>query len=92
MAGPTIVDGLARRGGRAVSSAASSKASGRTTRLTSRHECASPAVMVRPAANISIARERPINRGKRCVPPKPVMMPSVPPGWPKIASVAAMRM
>ncbi len=33
----------------------------------------------------------PTRRGRRCVPPKPGMMPSLISGWPKIAERAAMR-
>ena len=37
------------------------------------------------------ARLRPINRGNRCVPPQPVMMPRLPPGWANTVSRDAIR-
>ena len=44
-----------------------------------------------PVTNISSARPRPINRGNRCVPPQPVMIPSVTPECANTASSAAIR-
>ncbi len=44
-----------------------------------------------PLAHISTALATPANRGRRCVPPAPGMMPSFTSSWPTCASGAATR-
>src|SRR5215469_1422371 len=74
-----------------VKTAAANNSPAVTTRETSPEANASSAFSRAPVVNISIARPRPINRVRRCVPPQPVIIPIAPPGCPNTASFAAMR-
>ena len=75
----------------AQASAASSTSSGATTRLTSPIASASSARTWRPVKMSSLARDDPIRRGRRWVPPPPGMTPSRTSGSPKRASSAQTR-
>src|SRR3954470_2259665 len=76
---------------RAHASAVSNSSWSTTTRLTRPNSNASSAPIGSPIMFISTALFSPTRRGRRCVPPKPGMMPSLISGWPKIADWAAMR-
>ena len=76
----------------AQASAAAYTSSGSTNWSTSPSASASSALTNRPVKMRSLALLGPISRASRWVPPAPGMMPSSVSGWPKVASVAAIRM
>ena len=63
-----------------------------TTLLTRPSALASGAIIMSPVSINSIALAFPINLGKRCVPPKPGMMPRFISGWPSLTLSPATRM
>ena len=75
----------------AHSSAASSTSSGGTTRFTRPMAKASSAATWRPVMMSSLAREDPIRRGRRCVPPPPGRIPNSTSGSPSRESSAPTR-
>mmetsp|Transcript_3912 Transcript_3912/g.11648 ORF Transcript_3912/g.11648 Transcript_3912/m.11648 type:complete len:234 (-) Transcript_3912:47-748(-) len=75
----------------AVLSASSSRSAAGTTRATRPRSRASSADIWSPVRTSSIARDFPTARVKRCVPPKPGIVPSLISGWPNLA-VSAARM
>ena len=69
---------------RAQASAVSSSSWSATTRLTRPNSKASSALIASPMRFISSALFAPTRRGRRWVPPKPGMIPSLISGWPKM--------
>src|SRR6187549_856577 len=76
---------------RPQASAVSNSSWSGTTRLTRPNSSASSARIASPTRFISSALFSPTRRGRRWVPPKPGMIPSLISGWPKTAASAPIR-